>query len=33
MRQPDALEGGMAYVEKRAPRWDEHYAVRWPDFL
>lgn len=33
MRQPDALEGGMAYVEKRAPRWDERYAARWPDFL
>lgn len=33
MRQPDALEGGMAYVEKRAPRWDGHYAARWPDFL
>jgi len=33
MRQPDALEGGMAYVEKRAPRWDDHYAARWPEFL
>lgn len=33
MRQPDALEGGMAYVEKRAPRWDAHHAARWPEFL
>jgi len=33
MRQPDALEGGMAYVEKRAPRWDGRYAARWPEFL
>jgi len=33
MRQADALEGGMAYVEKRAPRWEDAFAARWPDFL
>ena len=33
MRQPDALEGGMAWVEKRPPRWDEDWTRRWPDFL
>ncbi len=33
MRQPDALEGGMAWVEKRAPRWEEDWSARWPDFL
>lgn len=33
MRQPDALEGGVAWVEKRAPHWDEDWYARWPGFL
>jgi enoyl-CoA hydratase/carnithine racemase len=33
MRQPDALEGGMAYAEKRSPRWQAFSEAAWPDFL
>ena len=31
--QPDALEGGMAWVERRAPRWQTFDDQRWPGFL
>ena len=33
MRQPDALEGGMAWAEKRAPQWSAFSEQGWPDFL
>lgn len=33
MRNPDALEGGMAWVEKREPRWVSSVTQDWPDFL
>ena len=30
MKQPDAVEGGMAYVEKRAPNWQSSVSKDWP---
>jgi enoyl-CoA hydratase/carnithine racemase len=33
MRQPDALEGGLAYAGKRAPAWSALEAAAWPDFI
>jgi hypothetical protein len=30
MKQPDAVEGGMAYVEKRAPNWQSRVSKDWP---
>ena len=33
VRQADALEGGMAYVERRAPRWQAFEEANWPGFL
>jgi enoyl-CoA hydratase/carnithine racemase len=33
MHQPDALEGGTAYAEKRAPRWLPFSDAGWPEFL
>jgi enoyl-CoA hydratase/carnithine racemase len=33
MQQPDALEGGMAYVEKRVPQWRAQLDADWPGFL
>lgn len=33
MHQPDALEGGMAWVQKRDPQWDGNWMERWPEFL
>lgn len=30
MGRPDALEGGMAYVEKREPRWQSRVDADWP---
>lgn len=33
MGRPDALEGGMAFFEKRAPRWKSSVNQDWPDWL
>jgi enoyl-CoA hydratase/carnithine racemase len=33
VRQPDALEGGRAFVERRPPRWRTPEEADWPDFL
>ena len=33
MRLPDAVEGGMAYFEKRAPQWKTSVSKDWPDNL
>lgn len=31
MGRPDALEGGLAWVERRAPRWTSRVSRDWPD--
>ncbi len=31
MRKPDALEGGVAFFEKRAPQWGATVSGDWPD--
>jgi enoyl-CoA hydratase/carnithine racemase len=33
MGRPDALEGGMAFFEKRKPEWQGLISKDWPDFL
>lgn len=33
MGRADAVEGGMAWLEKRAPRWTASTSKEWPDFL
>jgi len=33
MGRPDAIEGGMAWLEKRSPRWTNSVTGDWPDFL
>jgi len=33
MGRADAVEGGMAYAEKRTPQWRSSVARDWPDFL
>lgn len=33
MTLPDAVEGGAAWFEKRAPQWRSSVAKDWPDFL
>ena len=33
MRLPDAVEGGMAYFEKRVPQWKTSVSKDWPDNL
>lgn len=33
MGRADAIEGGVAWLEKRAPRWTSSVANDWPDFL
>ncbi len=33
MGMPDAIEGGMAWFEKRAPRWQSSVSKDWPDWL
>ena len=32
MRKPDALEGGVAFFEKRAPAWQATINNDWPEF-
>lgn len=31
MGRPDALEGGLAYAEKRLPQWQSRVAADWPE--
>ncbi|MFM7785788.1 MAG: enoyl-CoA hydratase/isomerase family protein, partial [Gammaproteobacteria bacterium] len=33
MRLPDALEGGLAWTQKRPPDWQPLQEKDWPDFL
>jgi enoyl-CoA hydratase/carnithine racemase len=33
MTKPDAVEGGMAYFERRAPSWTGSIREDWPDWL
>lgn len=33
MTSGDAVEGGMAYVERREPNWTSNVAADWPDWL
>lgn len=33
MGRPDAIEGGMAYFEKRAPIWTANVSGEWPDWM
>ena len=33
MGRPDAIEGGLAFVEKRAPRWQTPLSQHWPTDL
>lgn len=33
MGRPDAIEGGLAWMEKRSPRWASSVTGDWPDFL
>ena len=32
MTRPDAVEGGMAYFERRAPNWSGRISEDWPDW-
>lgn len=33
MTKPDAVEGGVAYFEKRAPQWSGSVANDWPEWM
>ncbi len=33
MAKPDAVEGGMAYFERRPPNWNGQLGEDWPDWL
>lgn len=33
MSTPDAVEGGLAYMERRMPRWSAHLNRDWPPWL
>jgi hypothetical protein len=33
MTQPDAVEGGLAWFERRAPNWRGSIADEWPDWF
>jgi hypothetical protein len=32
MGAPDAVEGGLAYVERRPPRWRGRVSADWPEW-
>jgi enoyl-CoA hydratase/carnithine racemase len=33
MTRPDAIEGGMAYFERRAPNWSSSVSGDWPEWM
>ena len=33
MTKPDAVEGGMAYIERRNPEWKASVSDDWPEWL
>jgi hypothetical protein len=33
MGKPDAVEGGMAYFERRTPQWQSTISADWPHWL
>ena len=33
MGSPDAVEGGMAYFERRPPRWESRVSADWPGWM
>jgi hypothetical protein len=33
MGRADAIEGGMAYVERRDPQWSSRISEDWPQWL
>jgi len=33
MSTPDAVEGGIAYIGRRTPRWTASINKDWPDWL
>jgi enoyl-CoA hydratase/carnithine racemase len=33
MSRPDAVEGGLAYVERRTPQWQTSVSGDWPDWM
>ncbi len=33
MMKPDAVEGGMAYFERRSPKWTGAISREWPDWM
>ncbi|KZX55027.1 hypothetical protein A3709_08490 [Halioglobus sp. HI00S01] len=33
MTRPDAIEGGMAYFERRSPDWQGSVSSEWPDWM
>ena len=33
MGRADAIEGGMAYFEKRPPQWSANVSADWPDWM
>ncbi|QFU76740.1 crotonase [Halioglobus maricola] len=33
MTKPDAIEGGMAYFERRPPEWTGSVSTEWPDWM
>ena len=33
MTKPDAIEGGMAYFERRPPQWKGSVSTEWPEWM